>query len=110
MLVPLIYRPRTHWSALPKRRPERNVRCMTLEPQPPRRLRMPDGAVWTVEFQHERAQLMRRGSERERRLFVFFRDDRGHMRRAVVADDAKTSATDDDLRLAWESAERLDAG
>lgn len=77
------------------------------EPQPPRRIHMHDGVWWTVEFQHERAQLMRRGSERERRLFVFFRDDRGQMRRAVVPDDAKTSATDDDLRAAWERAERL---
>lgn len=67
---------------------------------------MSDGALWTVEFQHERAQLMRRGRERERRLFVFFRDDRGQMRRAVVSEDAKSDATDDDLRRAWEGAER----
>lgn len=77
--------------------------------QPARHVRMPDGALWTVEFQHERAQLMRRGSERERRLFAFFRDDRGHLRRAVVAEELKSAATDADLRLAWESAERLDA-
>ncbi len=70
---------------------------------------MPDGALWTVEFQHERAQLMRRGSERERRLFAFFRDDLGHLRRAVVVEELKSAATDADLRLAWESAERLDA-
>jgi hypothetical protein len=90
-----------------RRRPERILRSVTIEPQPPRRVRMPDGAVWTVEFQHERAQLMRRGSERERRLFVFFRDDRGQVRRAVVPEDAKSSAGDEDLRRAWEDAERL---
>ncbi|HKT08982.1 MAG TPA: hypothetical protein VJR24_13880 [Gemmatimonadaceae bacterium] len=80
---------------------------MGVEQQSPRRVRMSDGATWTVEFQHERAQLMRRGRERERRLFVFFRDDRGETRRAVVPEDAKSSATDEDLRRAWESAERL---
>ena len=80
---------------------------MSVEQQPPRRVRMSDGAIWTVEFQHERAQLMRRGSERERRLFVFFRDDRGQMRRAVVPEDAKSNATDEDLSRAWEHAERL---
>ena len=68
---------------------------------------MSDGTVWTVEFQHERAQLMRRGSERERRLFVFFRDDRGQMRRGVVPEDAKSGARDEDLRRAWETAERV---
>jgi hypothetical protein len=80
---------------------------MNAEQQPPRRVRMSDGTVWTVEFQHERAQLMRRGSERERRLFAFFRDDRGQMRRAVVSEDAKSGATDAELRRAWEGAERL---
>lgn len=80
---------------------------MTVEPQPPRRVRMPDGAEWTVEFQHERAQLMRRGSERERRLFVFFRDDSGGERRAIVPEEAKSSASDEQLRRAWERAERL---
>lgn len=76
----------------------------------PRRVRMSDGVLWTVEFQHERAQLMRRGSERERRLFAFFRDDRGRVRRAAVAEDLKTRATDDDLRVAWDDAERLAGG
>lgn len=71
---------------------------------------MSDGASWTVEFQHERAQLMRRGNERERRLFVFFRDDVGRVRRAVVSEDAKTLATDDDLRRVWETATSLHAG
>ncbi|HEX6808317.1 MAG TPA: hypothetical protein VF118_10045 [Gemmatimonadaceae bacterium] len=80
---------------------------MSVEHQPARIIRMSDGATWTVEFQHERAQLMRRGSERERRLFVFFRDDRGQLRRAVVPEDAKSNATDEDLRRAWEKAERL---
>ena len=78
--------------------------------QSPRRIRMSDGASWTVEFQHERAQLMRRGNERERRLFVFFRDDVGRVRRAVVSEDAKTLATDDDLRRVWETATSLHAG
>lgn len=80
---------------------------MGVEEQPLRRVRMSDGAVWVVEFQHERTQLMRRGSERERRLYAFFRDDGGRVRRAVVADDAKSGATDDDLRRAWEGADRL---
>lgn len=80
---------------------------MSTEHQSPRRVRMSDGALWTVEFQHERAQLMRRGGERERRLFVFFRDDHGHLRRAVVPEDAKSGATDADLRRAWEDADRL---
>ena len=71
---------------------------------------MSDGEWWTVEFQHERAQLMRRGNVRERRLFVFFRDDRGHVRRAVVSEDAKTLATDVDLLRAWETAEHLHSG
>ncbi|HEY7893621.1 MAG TPA: hypothetical protein VIC24_01845 [Gemmatimonadaceae bacterium] len=83
---------------------------MTQHPPSPRRIRMSDGEWWTVEFQHERAQLTRRGTERERRLFVFFRDDRGHLRRAVVPEDAKTLATDDDLCRAWETADRLHAG
>jgi len=83
---------------------------MSGESQTARRVRMPDGVLWTIEFQHERAQLMRRGSERERRLFVFFRDAEGSVRRAVVAEELKTAATDDDLRRAWERADRLDAG
>ncbi|HEX6815322.1 MAG TPA: hypothetical protein VF102_06610 [Gemmatimonadaceae bacterium] len=80
---------------------------MGVEEQPLRRVRMSDGAIWVVEFQHERAQLMRRGSERERRLYAFFRDEGGQVRRAVVTDDAKSGATDDDLRRAWEGADRL---
>jgi hypothetical protein len=80
---------------------------MGVEEQPLRRVRMSDGAIWVVEFQHERAQLMRRGSERERRLYAFFRDEGGQVRRAVVTDDAKSGATDDDLRRAWERADRL---
>lgn len=83
---------------------------MTQQPEPRRLIRMSDGAWWAAEFQHERAQLMRRGNERDRRLFVFFRDDAGRLRRAVVADDAKTAATDDDLRRAWETAEHLASG
>lgn len=82
---------------------------MTQHAQAPRRIRMSDGAWWSVEFQHERAQLARRGDERERRLFAFFRDDLGRLRRAVVSHDAKTLATDEDLRRAWETAERLTA-
>ncbi|HEY7878789.1 MAG TPA: hypothetical protein VIC55_11210 [Gemmatimonadaceae bacterium] len=71
------------------------------------RLLMPDGAWWTAEFQHERAQLMRRGRERERRLFVFFRSADGQLRRATVPEDLKSTVTEHDLRLAWKSAECL---
>jgi len=83
---------------------------MTGQPDMPRRVRMADGAWWTVEFRHERAQLMRRGSERERRLFIFFRDGLGRLRRAAVPEEAKTSASDDDLRRAWSDAEELEDG
>lgn len=68
---------------------------------------MADGDWWTAEFQHERAQLMRRGRERERRLFLFFRAPNGRLRRATVPEELKTSFTEHDLRRAWESADLL---
>lgn len=71
---------------------------------------MPDGRWWTTYFQHERAQLMRRGRERERLLFVFFEGEGGAVRRAEVTDAFKASATDDDLRAAWARAVALGAG
>ena len=73
----------------------------------PPRLRMADGDWWTAEFQHERAQLMRRGQERERRLFLFFRAADGRLRRATVPESLKTSATEHDLRRAWAGADVL---
>lgn len=62
---------------------------------------MPDGSWWTAQFQHERAQLMRRDRERERRLFLFFRDAHGALRRATVPESLKSDATDAALRNAW---------
>ncbi len=75
-----------------------------------RRALMPDGEWWTVEFRHEMAQLMRRGRERERKLYVFFYSDRGTTRRAEVTDAFKQTASDADLRGVWHRAEQLDAG
>lgn len=71
------------------------------------RLQMADGAWWTAQFQHERAQLMRRGRERERRLFLFFRTADGALRRATVPETLKTTVTEPDLRRAWAEAEVL---
>src|SRR5205085_688554 len=56
------------------------------------RVRMPDGRWWTVERRHEMTQLLRRGRERERRLFLFFTNDRGATRRAHVPDDFPADA------------------
>lgn len=71
---------------------------------------MPDGTWWTAWFRHEMAQLMRRGRERERKLYVFFEGERGALRRAEVSDEFKAAATDDDLRDAWRRAESLATG
>jgi hypothetical protein len=83
---------------------------MMSDPGTARRIRMADGAWWTAEFRHEMAQLMRQGRERERKLYVFFRNDGGALRRAEVTEAFKAAASDDDLRAAWARAERLSAG
>lgn len=73
----------------------------------PRKVAMPDGAFWTVERRHEMAQLRRRGSEVERRLFLFFRSPQGGFRRAEVPVDFAAEPDDPELRERWARAEVL---
>jgi hypothetical protein len=72
-----------------------------------RRLRMPDGEWWTAEQRHEMTQLATRASQRERRLFVFFRSEGGALRRAEVPADFSVWAGEEVLHALWERAERL---
>ena len=68
---------------------------------------MPDGEWWTAEQRHEMTQLATRASQRERRLFVFFRSDRGALRRAEVPADFSVAVGDETLHALWERSERL---
>ena len=68
---------------------------------------MPDGGWWTAELRHEMTQLATRASQRERRLFVFFRSGRGALRRAEVPADFSLAVGDEILRALWARSERL---
>lgn len=68
-------------------------------------LTMADGRPWAARFRHEMTQIARRGREHHRRLFLYFRDEAGTMRRAEVADGFADAATDADLREIWRRAE-----
>lgn len=72
-----------------------------------RRVLMADGVFWTVERRHEMAQLRRRGSEVERRVFLFFRSPQGGSRRAEVPAEYTAEPDDPELRERWAAAEIL---
>jgi len=69
------------------------------------RLTMGDGRPWATRFRHEMTQIAPRGRQNERRLFLYFRDDAGAMRRVEVSDAFRDGVTDTDLRALWRRAE-----
>ena len=62
---------------------------------------------WVVERRHEMTQLMTHTTQRERRLFLFFKGPHGELRRGEIPEDFPEDPPPDALEAVWRFAEVL---
>jgi len=66
-----------------------------------------DDQQWMVERRHEMTQLATRATQRERKLFLFFTNALGELRRAEISEDFPEDPTSAQLEPVWRYAEVL---